>query len=56
MKIMAAWFADKHEKAIDVVSAMWGRQEESWTVPMRLAESPLHRERAAFRQLTFNDR
>ncbi|MGW7163346.1 hypothetical protein [Paenibacillus taichungensis] len=57
MKFMATWFAGKHEKAIDVVRGMWGQQEESWTVPMRVAESSWHRERATFRKLlTLNDR
>ncbi|WP_236703580.1 exo-alpha-sialidase [Paenibacillus xylanivorans] len=36
MKIMAAWFAGKHEKAIDVAIRVLGRQEGSRTVPLRL--------------------
>ncbi|SEL82238.1 hypothetical protein [Paenibacillus sp. OK003] len=56
MKIMAAWFAGKHEKAMDVVSRMWGQQEGSWIVPPRLVESSWNRDRMAFRKLTFNDR
>lgn len=56
MKIMAAWFAGKHEKAMDVVSRMWGPQEGSWIVPPRLVESSWNRDRMAIRKLTFNDR
>jgi hypothetical protein len=56
MKIMAAWFAGKHEKAMDVASRVLGRRQGSWTVPLRWAEYSWNRDRIAFRKLTFNDR
>ncbi|MDN4605095.1 hypothetical protein P5G61_27985 [Paenibacillus sp. F6_3S_P_1C] len=56
MKIMAAWFAGKHEKAMDVASRVLGRRQGSWTVPLRWAEYSWNRDRIAFRKLTFNER
>jgi hypothetical protein len=56
MKFMAAWFVGKHEKAMDVLSRMWGKQKGSWIVPLRLVESSWNRDRIAIMKLTFNDR
>ncbi|MFB8378051.1 hypothetical protein [Paenibacillus taichungensis] len=56
MKVMAAWFVGKHEKAMDVVSRIWGKQEGSWIVPLSLVKSSWNRDRIAIRKLTLNDR
>ncbi|MHA7583672.1 hypothetical protein ACX12E_25295 [Paenibacillus vandeheii] len=52
MKIMAAWFAGKHEKAMDVASRVLGRQG-SWTVPLRWAEYSWNRDRNCIQEADF---